>query len=137
MGYAIPISYAQSIIEDLMNKKTRTEVVSDEDSSYLGINGQDVSDDMASLYGIPRGIYITAVGQGCPAEDAGLKKGDIIVKFDGTSVTTMAQLKSMLAYYAAGEDVKLVISQAENGEYVEKEVTVTLGRLADYQTRNQ
>jgi serine protease Do len=88
---------------------------------------------MVELYGIPKGIYLTEVSEDSPAEEAGLKKGDIITKFDGSSVQTMSQLKEMLAYYAAGEEVELVISHADNGEYVEKEVDLTLGALADYQ----
>lgn len=136
MGYAIPISYASSIIEDLMNKKTRTEVVDEENSAFIGIVGNEVTDEMASLYGIPRGIYITEVSADTPAEDAGLKKGDIIVKFDGSSVSSMSELKSQLQYYSAGEDVDLVVSQANNGEYEERTVTVTLGAAVDYQNVN-
>lgn len=133
MGYAIPISYAQPILEDLMNKKTRTETVSEEDSAYIGITGESVSSEMTEFYGIPKGIFITEVGEDSPAEEAGLQKGDIITKFDGSSVTRMSDLKEMLAYYAAGEEVKLVVSTADNGEYKEREVTLTLGALADYQ----
>jgi serine protease Do len=136
MGYAIPISTAKDIIEDLMNKKTRTETVSEEDSAFIGIVGQDVSDEMASLYGIPKGIYVTEVSEDSPAEEAGLKKGDIITKFDGTTVTSMSELKSELAYYAAGEEVTMVISKASDGEYVEQEIDITLGAAADYQQEN-
>jgi serine protease Do len=135
MGYAIPISTAKDIIEDLMNKKTRTETVSEEDSAFIGITGQDVSEEMASLYGIPQGIFITEVSSGSPAEEAGLKKGDIITKFDGSSVSSMSELKSMLAYYAAGEEVTFVISKANDGEYEESKVEVTLGSAEEYQSQ--
>jgi serine protease Do len=90
---------------------------------------------MASLYGIPQGIFITEVSSGSPAEEAGLKKGDIITKFDGTEVSSMSDLKSLLAYYAAGEDVTLVISKANDGEYEESKVDITLGAAADYQNQ--
>ena len=132
MGYAIPISYAEPILEDLMNRKTRTEKVAEEDSSYMGIYGQDVSSEMNRLYRIPQGIYITDVEEGSPAAEAGLKKGDVIVKFDGSSVTSMQLLKNMLSYYAAGEEVTITISQQADGEYTEKKVDMTLGRLSDY-----
>ncbi len=132
MGYAIPISSAKSILEDLMNKKTRTEEVSEEDSSFIGITGEGVSDEMSELYGIPKGIYVTDVQDDSPADDAGLKAGDVITKFDGSSVTTMEQLREMLAYYAAGEDVDITVSRQNEGEYVETKITVTLGALADY-----
>lgn len=132
MGYAIPISYAQPILEDLMNKKTRTEEVAEEDSAYIGISGEGVSDEMSELYGIPKGIYLTEVQEGSPADQAGLTKGLVIVKFDGSSVTSMAELKSMLAYYAAGEEVPVTVSYQQDGEYVEEKITLTLGALKDY-----
>ena len=132
MGYAIPISYARPILEDLMNKKTRTETVAEEDSAYIGISGEGVTEEMASLYGIPRGVFITEVAQDSPAAEAGLQKGDIIMKFDGSSVSSMEDLRDTLAYYAAGEEVKLTVSTADDGEYKENKVDLTLGALEDY-----
>lgn len=132
MGYAIPISYAGPILEDLMNRKTRTEIVDEADSAYIGISGEGVSDEMAEVYGIPKGIFLTEVQEGSPAEAAGLTKGDVITKFDGSSVETMNDLRSMLAYYAAGEEVPVTISYQKDGTYVEEKVTLTLGALADY-----
>lgn len=133
MGYAIPISTAKPILEDLMNKKTRTEVVDEADSAYVGISGQGVSQEMSELYGIPGGIYLTEVQDGSPAEDAGLRKGDIITKFDGSGVSTMSELKNMLAYYAAGEEVPVTIQRQSGEDYEETKLTLTLGAAADYQ----
>ena len=132
MGYAIPISYAGPILEELMNKKTRTETVAEEDSAYIGISGEGVSDEMAELYGIPKGIYITEVQSGSPADKAGLSKGVVLVKFDGSTVTTMSELREMLPYYAAGEEVPVTISYQDNGEFVEEKLTITLGAASDY-----
>ena len=132
MGYAIPISYAKPILEDLMNKKTRTETVDEADSAFIGITGEEVSDEMSVLYGIPKGIYITEVQEDSPAEEAGLKKGDVIIKFDGSSVASMSELKRMLAYYAAGEEVPVTVSRASDGEYEEQKIDLTLGALDDY-----
>lgn len=133
MGYAIPISYASPILEELMNKKTRTETVAEEDSAYIGITGEGVSDDMSELYGIPKGIYITEVKAGSPADEAGLSKGVVLIKFDGSSVSSMADLREMLPYYAAGEEVQVTISYQNNGEFVEQKLTITLGAAADYE----
>lgn len=132
MGYAIPISYAGPILEDLMNKKTRTETVAEEDTAFIGITGQGVTDEMSELYGIPKGIYLTEVQEGSPAEAAGLTKGVVITKFDGSSVTSMEDLRGMLAYYAAGEEVPVTISSPSDGEYVEQKLTLTLGAASDY-----
>lgn len=134
MGYAIPISDVVSIIEDLMNKQTRTETVSEEESAYIGITGQEVSSEMSSVYGIPEGIYITEVAEDSPAADAGLQAGYIITKFDSTSVSSMTDLKELLAYYAGGETVSIVVSYQSNGEYIEETIDLTLGLLSDYQT---
>lgn len=90
---------------------------------------------MSELYGIPEGIYVTDVSEGSPAEDAGLKKGDIITKFDGSSVTSMSGLKETLAYYAAGEEVPVTISRQSGDGYEEQKVTLTLGAAADYQSQ--
>ena len=137
MGYAIPISNAKSILEDLMNKKTRTDKVDEADSAYVGIAGQGVSGEMSSLYGIPEGIYLTEVQDGSPAADAGLQKGDIITKFDGSSVASKQDLKTQLAYYAAGEEVPVTIQRQNGSEYEEQKVTITLGKLSDYQDSQQ
>jgi serine protease Do len=92
-----------------------------------------VTDEFSSLYGVPQGIYVTDVTEGSPADEAGLSKGDVITKFDGSSVTDMETLRSMLAYYAAGETVTITVESAENGEYTERQVELTLGLAADYQ----
>ncbi|MCD8337831.1 MAG: trypsin-like peptidase domain-containing protein [Lachnospiraceae bacterium] len=136
MGYAIPISDVTSIIEDLMNKKTRTETVSEDESAYIGITGQEVSSEMSSVYGIPEGIYITEVAEDSPASAAGLQAGYIITKFDSTSVSSMTDLKNLLAYYAGGETVEIVVSYQSNGTYIEETIELTLGLLSDYQTES-
>ena len=92
---------------------------------------------MSELYGIPQGIFITEVAEDSPAEEAGLQKGDVITKFDGSSVSSMTDLKDMLAYYAAGETVNIAVSTADDGEYESNKIELTLGALSDYQQDNQ
>ena len=125
MGYAIPISTAEPIIDDLMNRKTRTAV--DEDKRrYLGISGVDVTSDISKQMGIPTGAYVAAVVDGSAADQAGLKKGDIITKFDGSGVSSMTSLKELMSYYEAGETVDITFKRADNGEYTEQTVQITL-----------
>ena len=125
MGYAIPISTAEPIIDDLMNRKTRTTV--DEDKrGYLGISGVDVTSDISKQMGIPTGAYVAAVVDGSAADQAGLKKGDIITKFDGSGVSSMTSLKELMSYYEAGETVDITFKRADNGEYAEQTVQITL-----------
>ena len=125
MGYAIPISTAEPIIDDLMNRKTRTTV--DEDKrGYLGISGVDVTSDISKQMGIPTGAYVAAVVDGSAADKAGLKKGDVITKFDGSGVSSMTSLMELMSYYEAGETVDITFKRADNGEYTEQTVQITL-----------
>lgn len=135
MGYAIPVSVAQPIMEDLMNRTTR-EKVSEDQASSIGIKGVDVDSETAETYGMPQGAYVAEVNEGSAAEKAGLKEGMIITKFDGTSVKSMSDLKAQLAYYAAGETVKLTVSVADNGEYQEKDLQITLDVAAKAEETN-
>ena len=135
MGYAIPVSTASPIFEDLMNRQTRTKVSSDQ-AAALGIKGQTVDSSIAEAYGIPQGVYVAEVEKGSAAEKAGITSGSVITKFDGTSVKSMDDLESQLEYYAAGETVDLVVKIADNGSYVEKSLTITLDK-ADTSTTAQ
>ena len=136
MGYAISITTATPIIEDLMNRTTR-EKVAEEDASYLGISGEDITSSIASAYGIPQGIYITSIDEGSPLNDAGITVKSIITHFDGIRVTSLSNLENRLNYYAAGETVEITVQVIEGNEYVEKTIAVTLGRASEHTTNNQ
>ena len=127
MGYAIPMARAIPIIENLMNQETKTKV-DEADQGYLGISGVSVTAQIGSAYGMPEGVYIAEIIDGGGAADSDLQKGDIITKIDGTTVTSMDDLKKELTYYAAGDTVTLTVERASgNGNYDEKEIKVTLG----------
>ena len=128
MGFAIPISDASDVIQNLMNKETRSKV-SDEERGYLGIKGYDVSEEGAQMYNMPTGVYVKEVMSGGGAEKAGLTKGSIITGFEGSSISGMSSLQEQLQYYKAGEEVTLTIQIPDkNGEYTEKDIKVTLGK---------
>ena len=127
MGYAIPISTAVPILEELMTRQTR-DVVDEGERGFLGISCQNVSSDISRMYNIPQGVYILGTEAGGPGDKAGLQKGDIITAFDGLSVTDYNVLVRTLQYYKAGETIDLTIQRAgENGGYEEKTVSITLG----------
>ncbi len=132
MGYAIPVSDARPIIDELMNRAIR-EKVSFGEESYLGISGVDVTEDVAQTYSMPIGIYVAQALEGTAAESAGLKKGDVITKFDGQKVTSMADLQDVLSYYPAGTTIDIVIQRMDGDEYKEQTVSVTLGSKAEQQ----
>ena len=131
MGYAIPISSARPIIEELMSKTTRGEKVAEGDKSYLGISGVNVTEEVSQMYGLPKGVYVGQVYEGTAAEKAGLIRGDIITKFDGSSISSMEELQAMMEYYAAGTEVELTIQQGSPNGYQEKKVTIVLGSKAE------
>ncbi len=126
MGYAIPISTAKPIIEELMAKKTRTQNDKGE-RAYLGVSGIAVTEDMQKRNNIPAGLYITQVFSDTPARKAGIEKGDILVSLDGDAITSMDDLSDLLLYLKKGAKVQAKILKRSNNGYVESEVTVTLG----------
>ena len=130
MGYAIPISKAQPILEDLMSRETRDKVDSSE-ASYLGINPLDLSAEVTAMFDMPEGVFVSSVSTGEAADNAGIRKGDIITGFDGQTVTGSDDLNDKMKYYAAGETVDITIARAQNGQYVEQTVQVTLGSRPD------
>ena len=134
IGFAIPIDKAEESLQQLMNLKTR-EKVDESQASYLGIRGSDVSAEASELYGIPTGVVISEVVENGPADQAGVKKGDILTELDGRSISSMAQLQDVLQYYAAGETVDLVVQRSDNGEYQAQTLSITLGSADDAQNQ--
>lgn len=127
MGYAIPIATAKPIIDDLIQRET----VDEAESAYLGIAGADITEDVSKTYNMPRGIYVTKVVENSAADEAGIQKGDILTAFDGKKVSSMEGMQEMLRYYKAGEKIKVTVQQANNGQYEEKELEVTLGKKVE------
>lgn len=131
MGYAIPITSASPIIADLMERQTRTKVAEDE-VGYIGISLQKVTSQISQMYNMPEGIYVVSVEEGSAAANAGIMKGDIITKFDGSSISSYSDLQKTLQYYAAGDSATITVQRPQNGEYVSVELNLTLGsRPAD------
>lgn len=124
MGYAIPVSEVSDIIQNLMNQDTKTKV-SEEERGSLGIQVLNIDESTAERYGMPEGIYVSGKTQ--DNTDSDIQKGYIITAINGTKVTDTTSLQKELSYYKAGEDVTLTVQYAgDNGEYVSKDITVTL-----------
>lgn len=123
MGYSIPISTASPIIDKLISKKQ----IDAANQAYLGISGVDVTEQIASAYNMPQGVYVASVLTGSAAESAGIKQGDIITKFDGKDVKTMSSLKNRISDYTSGTQVEVVLERSDNGVYQQQTIQVTLG----------
>lgn len=125
VGYAIPISHAKDIIDDLKLRTTKVEVAESE-QGYLGIQVQNVDSSTAKMLGMPEGVYVYKITEGSAAAASDLREKDIITKFDGETVKTNADLTTLLTYYKAGTTVTLTVQSLENGAYVERQVDITL-----------
>lgn len=127
MGFAIPVSTAIPIINDII----KSENVPEDEQGYLGIRSPEAVSDYASYYNIPEGVFVKEVSEDSPAQKAGMLAGDIITEFNGRSVTSMSSLQERLSKLKAGTKVKVVVKRANDGEYQEKTLTVTLGKKSD------
>ncbi|SFG52700.1 serine protease Do [Lachnospiraceae bacterium C7] len=124
MGYAIPMEDAKPIVDELITR----EKVDESQQAYLGIAGRDVDSDVASVYGMPEGVYVVKAEEGGSAAQSGIMQGDIITEFEGKKIESMVSLKSKIAYCKAGDKVKIKVARANNGKYEEQEIEVTLGK---------
>lgn len=129
MGYAIPISAASPIIAELMLKETKNKVA-EEERGYLGISGISVTQEVSEAYGMPEGVYVSQVYENTAAAAAGLRKGDIIVEFDGDKISSMDVLQKELEFYAKGDVVDITVMTPGIGGYESRTVQLTLGNRA-------
>lgn len=122
MGYAIPMSDAVPVINELMNR----EVLKEEERGYLGITGRSINESVKEAYGIPVGVYVVSLSENGAAKKGGLKQGDIITKINGHEVKTIESVQDIINNTKAGTDVELTIMRSDDGEYKEQKVKVTL-----------
>ena len=122
MGYAIPMSDAISVINDLMDRQ----VLKDEEKGYLGITGRTISEDVSDAYGIPVGVYVASISDTGAAYKAGVKQGDVIVAVNGREVKTINEVQEIVNNTKVGTDVTLKVKRSDDGEYRDREFKVTL-----------
>lgn len=140
MGYAIPIDTASPVIDEIISTGNSVDSTTENDDAttqvtgngaYLGIVGLDITQDMSAAYNLPESIYVTTVVQGGAAQQAGIAKGDLIVSFNGTGLTTMQELKSMLADCSPEDKVTVGVIKTSDGTYAQEELSVTLGSVSE------
>lgn len=125
IGYAIPISKAKDIIDDLMTRTTKV-TVDESEQGYLGIQLQNIDESMAKMYGMPQGVYVYKIMDDSAAAGSDLREKDIITKLDGEKISNYADLAKLLTYYKSGDTVTLTVQSLVDGSYQEREVQVTL-----------
>ena len=126
MGYAIPITNANSILTQLINGGSVVHENTGENSAYLGIAGVDVDAITARQYNMPTGVYVSRVITGSGAADAGIQKGDVIVGFNDKTISSMSDIQKELANLNPQDTVKITVAREQNNGYDEIELTVTL-----------
>lgn len=134
MGYAIPVSQARDIINELMNKEVK-EKVDENEKGYIGITSAiSIDSSVKQMYNIPEGAYLKGIAEGSPADEAGIQIGDVIIAVDNEEIDSYDELQERMNYYAAGEKVTLTVMRANGNQYKEKEIEVT---LCSYDELNQ
>jgi serine protease Do len=125
MGFAIPISNVREIIEELSNR----EHLEDSEKGYIGIgSAQDLTSEYSTMLGMPQGVYVQEVIKGSPAEDGGLRAGDIITKINNENITGLGDIQEIMSYTRAGVEVTLTVARrTRSGEFEETELKITLG----------
>jgi serine protease Do len=127
MGFAIPISKATPIINELMTR----EILKDGEKGYLGVSIQDVTEDISKAYNWPVGVYVVEAVEGGSAAKAGIVTGDVITKVNDTEITAGTQLKEKVTSYRVGTEVTITVMRNSNGKFVEKKIKVQLGKNPD------
>ena len=115
IGFAIPINSATDVISQL---KDHQKVL----RPYIGITGINLDEQTAKKYKLEVGVYIKSVEDFSPAEKSGLKSGDVIIKADGKSITTMDELNEIKNSHQIGDTITLTVNRNGNN----KDITVTL-----------
>ncbi len=116
LGFAIPITEAKDIIDDLINYnyvKGRPQ---------MGITTRDITEAYSNYLNIPMGVYVWTVEPGSAAEEAGLRKGDVIIDVEGEPVTTADELNKIKSQYKAGDTITLTVNRND----VDIKITLTL-----------
>ena len=120
IGFAIPANAASNVIDQLIK-------FGETKRGWLGVRIQEVTKEIADVEKLkkPEGALVASVGQGSPAEKAGIKAGDIILEFDGKKINTMKKLPNVVASTEVGKSVELKVWR--NKKLISKRLT--LGRL--------
>ena len=132
MGYALPISDIQDIINDILAGKSTTK----SGSTYLGVTVKNITSEYAEGLNMPEGVYVYSVSEGSPAEKCGLLTGDIIVGIDGNDISDSTDLQSQIASGKVGDKIEIEFYRNEKGEYVKKTVKATLEAKTEDLTQN-
>ena len=121
IGFAIPINGAKDIISELINHGYV------KDRPVIGINGADIDEDYARIYNLPEGVMVSYVDPESDAYQKGLRRGDIIVEYNGNKITSMHQLENLKSENKAGDTITLTYYRNTKTTTI----TITLAEATD------
>ena len=130
IGFAIPLNDVRKIVESIIENGYVSK-------PYIGVTVSDVSEESIS-YGLPAGAAIRTVVEDSPAEECGLKTGDIITHADGKEISGSAAFVDLIGECAVGQELTLTVYR--KGQTVELKLTVgeqTQSALAQQQQQQQ
>jgi serine protease DegQ len=126
IGYAIPVSIARQVMEQIVQKGSVTR-------GWIGVGLQDITPELAQSFQLPasRGVLITQVERGSPADKGGIRPGDILIAVNDRPVADSVTMLNLIASLPPGQRavIKLARNQAQN------DITVTIGRRPPAQQR--
>ena len=126
IGYAIPVSIARQVMEQIVQKGSVTR-------GWIGVGVQDITPELAQSFNLPasRGVLITQVERGSPADKAGIKPGDVLLSVNGRPVADTTTMLNLVAALPPGQGATLKLTRNQ----AETELAVTIGRRPAPQQR--
>ena len=103
--FAIPISHAKSVINDLINRGYVT------GRPMIGITGKNITEEISEARGLPVGVYVKDVSAGSAADLAGIQAGDVIIAVNDQTITTYEELNEIKDQYKAGDQITLTVTR--------------------------
>lgn len=125
MGFAIPVSTAKDIIDQLL---TGGYV---EGRVRLGIMGREIDGTMAMIYGLPQGFMISELPEDSAFAGTGAQVGDVITAIDGNEVTSLSEISNLLLRYSPGDQVTVTLFRQNDSGVGGEEIDVTITLLED------
>ncbi len=126
IGFALPINGVMKLVDQICENGAVVDRPSDSfvtGKAMLGVSGDTITEAESKYYELPLGVCVYFLTPGAPAQQAGIKRSDIIVAFDGKDVTTYEELEELIASKRPGD--KVVVKVYRDSEYKEFEVTLT------------
>ena len=125
IGFAIPIDMAKEVLPQLKDRGSVTR-------GWLGVAIQQMTPELAKTFGLKQadgGALVSDVVDGSPAEQAGVKQGDVIVEFDGKKVKSSTELPHIVGGTGVGKEVVMKVIR----DGTELPLNVKVGELKDEQ----